>query len=129
VADADGVTVGVGVADAEGEGEAEEGEGAGEDEDGGGEDGGGDDRAVEDGGVEDGADEDGGIVGVIEAGVDWLPIMVGAGDIGVVGAMLAIAGDDALTEADTRWLAAGEAGPVAGCAVGAAAETWAAGLD
>jgi hypothetical protein len=77
------------------------------------------------GGVEDGADEDGRTVGVGEAGIE-LPIAVGAVDMEVAGVMLAVAGDDALAEADTRWLAAGEVGPpVAGCAV----ETWAAGLD
>jgi hypothetical protein len=133
VADAAGVTVGV--EDVEAVGEVEGGGDVGADVDGGGEVGGavvggGDDGAVEDGGVEDGADEDGGAVGVIEAGVE-LTIAVGAMGMGVVvGAMLAGAGDDAVAEADGRWLAAGEVGPpVAGCAAGAAGATWAAGLD
>jgi hypothetical protein len=87
------------------------------------------DGAGEDGGAEDEAGEDGGDVGIGEAGVEF-PIAVGAVDMGVIGVVLAVAGDDALAEADTRWLAGGDAGPpVAECAGDATAETWAAGLD
>lgn len=119
--DADGVTVGV--ADAEVEGVAEGADDVGADDDGAGEDGGAEDGADVDGGAEDGADEDGGDVGIGEAGME-LAIVVGAVDMGVV------AGGDALTDADARRLAAGDEGPpVAGCVVGATAETWAAGLD
>jgi hypothetical protein len=98
-ADADGVTVGV--ADPEVEGEAEEGDGVGADDDGAGEDGGVEDGAGEDGGAEDGADEDGGDVGLGEAGVE-LTIPVGAVVTGVIGIVLAVAGDDAVAEADAR---------------------------
>jgi len=131
-ADVEGVTVGV--ADVVAEGVAEGGGDVGADVDGGGEVGGavvggGDDGLVEDGGVEDGVVEDGRAMGVGEAGVE-LTIAVGAMGMGVVGAMLAGAGDDVLAEADGRWLAGGEVGPpVAGWAVDAAGATWAAGWD